>query len=152
MTKFNEILDEAERKSKLNFVNECWAGWREARQSTLSRITNYLFALNTGAIFASLAYVTSQKNATGIQLSIWLFSIGALLIILHATLDYYMCEKRFSTYRKNVESLYDNKLDWKVFVDRDKQRGNLERVLHLLGWSSGLSFFIGLFNGILQVG
>lgn len=152
MTKLNEILDEAERKSKLNFVNECWVGWREARQSTLSRITNYLFLLNTGALFASLAYVTSQKTATGILLSISLFSIGVLLIILHATLEYYMCQKYFSDYRKDVESLYDNKLDWEVFVDRNKQRVNFEWVLHLFGWGSGVSFFVGLLNGILQVG
>jgi len=61
MTKFNEITNETERRSKLNYVKELWTGWRQVRETTLTRINSYLFTLNAGALLASLTYVAAKK-------------------------------------------------------------------------------------------
>ena len=151
MTKLNEITDESERKSKLDFVDECWANWREGRQLTLGRITMYLFTLNTGALLAVLTYVAAKPNNKDIQLSIWLFSAGILCSVLHAALDYYMTEGYFSAYRKDVKKLYDNHMDWNAFVERNENRDKYDWLLHILGWSGAISFFVALINGILQL-
>jgi hypothetical protein len=50
MAKLNEISDSNERASKLSYIKEVWAFWREARVQALTRVTNYLFILNTGAL------------------------------------------------------------------------------------------------------
>jgi hypothetical protein len=151
MIKFNEIADPSERASKVNYVNELWANWRETRQQTLKRITNYLFVLNTGALLAALTYVATKQANSYIHVSIWLFSAGTLLIVLHATLDYYASENGFTSYRKNVEELFGNKIEWAVFVDRNEKRGSYDWLLHTLGWLSALLFFVGLVVGISQV-
>lgn len=71
--------------------------------------------------------------------------------VAHATLDYYVSESEFAKYKKNVESLYDNKLDWEVFVDRNEQTPPYDRLLHTLGWLGGIVFFIGMVGGVLQI-
>jgi len=151
MTKFNEITNESERRSKQNYVKESWTSWRETRLQTLTRITNYLFVLNTGALIASLTYVATKPTTSDIQLSIWLFSLGTLFSVLHATLDYYITENCFSAYQKDVEQLYSNQIDWEVFVDRNEKRATFDWLLHLLGWLGGLVFFAGLILGIQQI-
>ena len=132
MPKFNEITDPADRAAKINFVNELWANWREVRTQTLKRITNYLFVLNTGALLASLTYVAAKHANSYIHTSIWLFAGGTFLIVLHATLDYYVTENWFATYRSEKPVPYD-------------------RVLHTLGWFSGILFFAGLVLGVSQI-
>jgi len=151
MTKFNEIADESERRSKQNYVKESWTNWREIRLQTLTRITNYLFVLNTGALIAFLTYVAAKPTTSDIQLSIWLFSFGTFCSVMHATLDYYISENCFSSYQKDVEQLYSNQLDWEVFTDRNENRGTYDWLLHILGWAGGLVFFGGLILGVLQI-
>lgn len=151
MTKLTEIKDSSELSSKIKYVNQVWASWREARLQTLQRITNYLFVLNSGALLAALTYVAAKPANPSIQISIWMFSGGIFFSVAHATLDYYVSESEFSKYKKNVESLYDNKLDWKVFVDRNDQTPPYDRLLHTLGWLGGIVFFIGMVGGVLQI-
>jgi len=116
MTKLNEIIDDKERKVKLDFVEKCWENWSEIRKLTLGRITNYLFSLNAGALLVALTYVAAKSSNKDIQFSIWLLSVGILCSVLHAALDYYMTEGSFSAYRKDVKKLYDNQMDWHEFV------------------------------------
>lgn len=151
MTKFNEIADESERRSKQNYVKESWTNWREMRLQTLARITNYLFVLNTGALIASLTYVAAKPATSDIQLSILLFSFGTLFSVTHATLDYYISESCFSSFRKDVAQLFGNQLDWEVFTNRNENRGTYDWLLHTLGWAGGLVFFGGLILGVLQI-
>jgi len=151
MPKFNEITDPTDRAAKINYVNELWANWREVRIQTLKRITNYLFVLNTGALLASLTYVAAKQPNSYIHTSIWLFAGGTFLIVLHATLDYYVTENHFTTYRKNVNELFENKIEWVVFVDRHEKPVPYDRALHALGWLSGILFFAGLVLGVSQI-
>ena len=146
--KFNEIKDEVNRNAKIQYIKECWTGHRESELSTLSRITNYLFVLNSGALLASLAYVATKANTTGVNISIWLFSVGTLLISLHAVIDYYLCGRFFSLFTNDVDLFYKSEIDWEVLVDRNSQRGKNDWFLHLLGCLSGILFFSGRFNGI----
>ena len=120
MTKLNEITDPFIHESKINYVTEVWVGWREARLQTLNRITNYLFVLNTGALLAALTYVATKSANQDIQTSIWLFSAGIFCSTAHATLDYYLTEISFAGYKQDVDALYGNKLEWEVFVERNK--------------------------------
>ena len=151
MTKLNEFTNESDRQSKYNYIDECWTSWREIRQSTLSRITNYIFVLNTGALLASLTYVASKEANGNIELSIWLFSFGILCSVIHATCDYYIAEGCFITYQKDVEEVYSNKIDWEVFVDRNDNRIPKDWYMHLLGWAGAILFFSGLVIGISQI-
>lgn len=151
MAKLNEINDQSERASKANYINELWAFWREVRVQTLTRITNYLFVLNTGALLAALTYVASKSPNSSIQCSIWLFSAGIFFSVAHATLDYYLTESSFSSYRKDVDEFYESKIDWAVLVDRNEKRPLLDWLLHVLGWLGGIVFFVGLFLGISQI-
>jgi len=60
MPKLHEINDPNERAAKIDYINELWAFWREARVQTLTRITGYLFVLNTGALLGALTYVATK--------------------------------------------------------------------------------------------
>lgn len=151
MTKLNEIKDQALLDSKVRYVDEVWSSWRIARLQSLSRITNYLFVVNTGALLAALAYVAAKSANDGILTSIWLFVFGTFCSVLHATLDYYLTESSFSSYREDVASLYDGKLDWEVFVERNEHRPPADWLLHVVGWLGGLAFFVGLAYGLQQI-
>ena len=149
--KLNEITDPSQHQSINTYVTEAWESWNGYRLQTLSRITNYLFVLNTGALLAALTYVASKPINDGIQTSIWLFALGILFSVAHATLDYYFTETSFTAYRKNVEHLYKNELDWEKFVKRNENRPPLDWLLHCLGWAGGGVFFVGLVLGICQI-
>lgn len=151
MTKLNEIADEIERQSKFNYVDELWTAWREARESALKRITNYLFVLNTGALLASLTYLASKEVNGCIHIAIYLFSAGILCSVLHATIDYYISESSFSSYQKDVEETYSSKMDWEEFLERNDKRWPNDWYMHLLGWLGGLLFFIGLGIGVFSI-
>ena len=81
MTKLAEIKDASELSSKIKYVNQVWASWRETRLQTLQRMTNYLFVLNSGALLAALTYVAAKPANPSIQISIWLFSAGIFLVL-----------------------------------------------------------------------
>lgn len=98
----------------------------------------------------ALEAATKATNSF-INIAIWLFSAGILFSVLHATLDYYMTESWFNGYQKDVEKLFDNKIDWEVFVDRNESRVSHHWIMHLLGWLSGVTFFIGLVIGVCQL-
>lgn len=151
MTKLNQFKDQAEIEQKIQYVDEIWSAWRETRLQTLSRITNYLFILNTGALLAALTYVASKSANNGIHTSIWLFSVGIFCSVAHATLDYYLTENSFTSYRKDVKDFYESNLDWEVFVERNEDRPPLDWLLHIFGWSGGIVFFAGLIIGICQI-
>ena len=149
--KFNEITEPSERQSKVSYVNEIWDSWQDSRLQTLSRITNYLFILNTGALISTLTYVASKYVSNNIQISIWLFVSGIFFSVSHAALDYYLTESSFSAYRRDVEKLYENALEWKSFVNNNENRPPLDWLLHSLGWLGALVFFVGLVIGLCQI-
>jgi len=57
----------------------------------------------------------------------------------------------FTSYQRDVEELYSNKLDWDVFVDRNNNRVSYDWILYILGWTGALVFFGGLVIGVLQL-
>ncbi|MES2244319.1 MAG: hypothetical protein V4639_15715 [Pseudomonadota bacterium] len=151
MTKLNEISDPNERASKLNYIKELWAFWREVRVQSLTRITNYLFILNTGALLGSLTYVASKSPNSSIQCAIWLFAAGTLCSLVHATLDYYVIEASFSSYKKEVGEFYGNKIDWAFLVEKNEKGSKFDWLLHVVGWAGGILFIVGLLIGIPQI-
>lgn len=151
MTKWNEIGNSLEKQSKINFVDASWSNWYQTRQQTLSRITNYLFVLNTGGLIGSLTYVAS-KNANGdIQFTIKLFAFGILFSVLHAAVDYYSVEHGFSSYREKINLLYSNKLDWEELSKPHPIACKIECLLHFCGWVGAGLFFYGLYLGVNQI-
>jgi len=150
MTKFSEFKEQ-ERESKINIVDAYWISWREARQQALTRATNYLFVLNTGALLGALTYVAAKPAVADIKLSIWLFSVGVLFSVMHAGIDYYSIESGKAKHTNNVYELYSNELDWEVYLDRNKNNKCVDFVLHILGWAGGISFFSGLVIGVCQI-
>lgn len=151
MPKLNEISDPNDRASKLNYVKELWGFWREVRAQALTRITNYLFILNTGALLGSLTYVASKPHNSSIQCAIWLFAAGILCSLVHAALDYYATESSFSSYKKEVREFYENKIDWAILVEKSQTQPRFDWVLHLFGWAGGILFIVGLYIGITQI-
>lgn len=151
MPKFNEITDPADHAAKINYVNELWGNWREARTQTLKRLTHYLFVLNTGALLASLTYVAAKQANSYIHASIRMFAGGTFLMVLHATLDYYVTETHFTAYQKNVRELFKNKMERAVFVDHNEKPLPYSRLPHALGWLSGILFFAGLVLRVSQI-
>ncbi len=149
--KYSEIKDENIRRANIQYINECWTGHRDSRLSSLNRITNYLFVLNSGALLASLAYVATKSCTTGMINSIWMFSIGTFFISFHAAIDYYACQQFFNSYRIDVNLFYKNEIDWEVLVGKNNQRGKSDWYMHVLCWFSGVLFLIGLFNGIYNI-
>jgi hypothetical protein len=151
VAKLNEISDPNDRASKLNYVKELWGFWREVRAQALTRITNYLFILNTGALLGSLTYVASKQPNSSIQCAIWLFAAGTLCSLVHATLDYYSTESYFSSYRKEVGQFYENKIDWAALVEKNEKRPRFDWVLHVVGWAGGMFFIFGMLIGVPQI-
>jgi hypothetical protein len=151
MTKLSEVKDRSQHESKLEYVNEVWASWRASREQTLNRITNYLFALNTGALLTTLTYVATKSANGKIHVSIWLFALGIFFSVSHAALDYYFSEFSFKAYRSDVDDLYSDKLGWEEFVKKNESRPPCDWLLHTLGWLGGIAFFGGLVLGLCQI-
>lgn len=67
-------------------------------------------------------------------------------------IDYYSVEKYLSDYKTYVKNLYDNEMEWEDFVTKSSIRSKLlDRIFHLIGWASGISFIVAIINGIIQL-
>lgn len=102
-------------------------------------------------MLGALTYVATKSSNSSIQYSIWLFGIGTSFSLLHATLDYYITESSFSSYRKDVREFYENKIGWAVLVDRNQKRPGFDWLLRMLGWAGGIVFIVGLAIDIPQI-
>lgn len=150
--KFKEFTDPNERSAKANYVSSRWRDHQGIVNSALATIVNYLFVLNSGALAAALAaalaYLATKTAPINLYAPVWCFSLGLVFITVRAALDYYISVAHFGGFRKDIDLFYKNELDWAVILDRDNRRGNWDWLLHLLGWSSGIVFFVGMWIGV----
>lgn len=89
MTKSNDIEKQI-YQARREYINRSWKDWYESWRSGLSRITNYLFVLNTGALLVALTYIATNPPNSNIKISIFLFAAGIVFSLLHAGIDYYL--------------------------------------------------------------
>lgn len=146
--KLCEIKDPNEHSAKVNYVSSRWRDHQGMVNSALATIVNYLFVLNSGALAAALAYLATKTDPVNLRAPVWCFSLGLVFITVRAALDYYISVAHFGGFRKDTDLFYKNELDWAVMLDRDNRRGNWDWLLHLLGWSSGIVFFVGMWIGV----
>ena len=140
------IRDKQEWDRQQKTISDRWDSLSSWRSDSLKRVTNYLFILNSGALWSSLAYLTKPEIEMTILLrsAISYFGIGTILILVHATIDYYMSERSLHVVDKNLSEYYKDKLDWKVV--RKKIHADLKNDLciDIVGWGSGIAFVLGL--------
>lgn len=154
MTKFNEIKDLYDLNSKRNYSNEIRIFWRNCRDQTLTRVTNYLFILNSGALLAALTYVAAKMPNAEILCSIWLFAAGTFSCLAHAAIDYYLAEFCYSSYEDDLGKFLRNEIDWETLIDQEQKRSSnryIDWLLHFLGILSGAAFIFGAYIGISQI-
>jgi hypothetical protein len=151
MTKFSEF-NEPTRTSHIRLIEELWDFYRDMHAQGFDRIFGYIFVLNSGALLATLTYVATKNANDCIKASIWLFAVGIVSCIAHATIDYYVAEFTFSKYRKTVRAVYQDEIEWETYIEYvNHEDRKIEILLHLLGWTAGIAFLIGLFMGITQI-
>jgi hypothetical protein len=146
--KNSEITEQTFRSEKDEYIRSRWRGLQEVVGTTLTRIINYLFVLNSGGLLAALTYIAAKQKTEQIYAAICCFVVGIVFITSHAALDYYACDRQFRSFRSDIDSFVKNEIDWEVLVDRDDRRGTSEWLFHILGWLSGVAFLIGLYLGI----
>ena len=147
--KYHEMInDPALLKGRNDYIGARWGGLQSAVGSALSRVLNYLFVLNSGALLASLTYISTKQKTEILTVSIWCFVVGIIAILAHAALDYYATNSHFNAYREEVDSFYQSQLDWEEVLKKDNKRGSCECILHSLGWLSAGAFLLGLLLGV----
>jgi hypothetical protein len=149
--KYRDIQDANIRKARHDYIDSRWRGLQSVVSLSLTRILNYLFVLNSGGLLAALTYIATKTKTEKLYFSIWCFVAGVIFITVHATWDYYSCERHFQNWRKDVDVFFKSEIDWEVMIDRDDRHGSAEWLLHILGWASGVAFMIGLCVGIYSV-
>ena len=135
-----------------NYYSEKWDNDLKYRNSAWQRLTTYLFALNTGALIASLSYVTGAPENNIMFLPIWLFAIGTTLTLIHAAIDYYINEIDLDNFSKNLKKFYSNTITHQDFKDNIISNYSFyNKYLHWIGWISALLFLFGMFFGISNI-
>ena|SRR5664279_473819 len=131
------------------YVDSMWREFSDWRSSTLQRVLNYMFVLNSGALLACLTLVAAKDGALRfVRFPIWCFAAGTILVVIHAASDFYACERLFGKFRAEVSQFFKNEIDWEVLVDRNSQRMRSDWPWHVLGWISGIAFVSGLIVGL----
>ena len=107
--KYHEMINyPALLKGRNDYIGARWGGLQSAVGSALSRVLNYLFVLNSGALLASLTYISTKPKTENLTVSIWLFVVGIIAILAHAALDYYATNSHFNSYREEVASFFQS--------------------------------------------
>jgi hypothetical protein len=144
-------MQQQQRASSRAYIDSRWRDLSGTVESTKSTILNYLFVLNTGGLAAGLAYIATKQSNWQTTAAILCCAGGILAITLRGALDYYGCEWAFSKFREAVSDLYDGRVEWDEFLKRKLGRAWFDWVLHVLGWVSGVLFFVGLGFGIAGI-
>ena len=141
-------FDAQRQQHNQSYITSRWRGLAEVLNSGLKLIVNYLFVLNTGSLAAALTYVAAKGNTPALKMAIWFFFAGTILLTIRAAIDYYSSVSHFGNFIKNVDDYNSDKLDWEVFLDRDKRMPFWDYALHILGWLAGVACIVGLCVGI----
>lgn len=141
-------FDSPRQQHNQNYITSRWRGLADVLNSGLKLVVNYLFVLNTGSLAAALAYVAAKESTPALKTAIWFFFAGTISLTIRAAIDYYSSVSHFGKFLKNVEEYNSGKLDWEVFLDRDKRVEFWDYVLHILGWFAAIACIGGLFIGI----
>jgi len=150
--KYHEMFnDSAVFKGRNDYISARWGGLQCAVGSALSRVLNYLFVLNSGALLASLTYISTKPKTDILTVSIWCFVVGIIAILVHAAVDYYATDRHFNHYREDVDSFYQSQIDWEEMLKKDNKRSGCECLLHSLGWLSAGAFILGLLIGVCHL-
>ena len=141
-------LSESERTAAIAYAKENELFKLSIVTETKDRILGYIFGLNAGGLVAGAAYLSAKPSCPLIVTAIWLFAFGLLASVVRATLDYFACEKSRTEYSAEVRNLYADKTDWETFL-ASRDRKAVQWPYYALGYSSGVSFFLGVMIGIL---
>lgn len=151
MTKIGEMKP-TEFDLNYKYIEDLWELYRLSRVQALGRISSYIFILNSGALLASLTYISTKHSNCLINLAISLFALGVITCIAHATIDYYYCERLYFKFKKNVGLFLNSKMEWEDLTGDARQNSRaIDFVLHGLGWTGGIVFIIGLLIGLTQI-
>lgn len=149
--KYSELSDQ-ERDYVLTVINDSYNHSSKYRNSSWQRLTNFLFVLNTGALIATLAYVTGSTDRGIMQVPIWCFAIGTTFSLIHSAVDYYVNETDLSVLGTNIAKFYDNEISYKDFkLNTVSYLSMFNLSLQILGWGSSLLFLFGMFFGICNI-
>jgi hypothetical protein len=132
MAKFSEIGVETRNNYKAA-IDEFSDLIRSARQESWKRVMNYLFALNAGSLAGALTYVASRTATSDMLTAIKCFTVGIILLYLHAAIDYYQSEFRQKDFFSDLTKFYEDDLDWDIFIQRTLKRKSHQAVLHIIG-------------------
>jgi hypothetical protein len=112
---------------------------------------NWIFAVHGGGIAGLLAFAASKGSSCSIKIGLGAFALGLILIVVYAVCMYYYEVYHFSRFRKDVEELFNNTIDWTEFSKRENARPDKYCVCEFLAWSSGLCALVGIFTAFAAI-
>ena len=118
---------------------------------SVERLIKAFFICNGGGLVAVLSYWrVEQPHSCLLTASLLLFTTGLLLSLVLVGVDFLVCDTALQGYTNKSREYMDNKLDiegLKSFLDLGSDHC-LARLLHPLGWLSGIFFAVGTGIGI----
>jgi len=151
--KYRDVRDVNEWENQQQTISNRRESLSSWRSESLKRVTNYLFILNSGALWSSFAYLAKPEIGMTPLLrgSITYFAMGTVLILIHAATDYYMSEHSLRAVDNTLSEYYRNKLDWNVVQTKIYASPKNALCIEAAGWGSGVAFVLGLICAGLRI-
>ena len=145
MDEFQEVpppFDEAQ-------VRQVQLSWKERWGSVIdaqNQILNWLFAFQGAGLAGTLTYASSKAATYGIQVALFGFTVGLVLIVVYGAVFYYIERREFITFRRDARAFFAREIDWTEYSSRDADRPDHYISCEILAWSSGAFGALGLIS------
>ena len=133
------------------FIDVSWRNKWDGIMQSQNQVVNWVFAVHGGGIAGLLAFASSKGSSCSVKIGIGAFSFGLILIVVYGVCMFYLEAHHFSKFRKDVDELFTNTIDWTEFSRREEARPDRYTACELLAWGSGICALVGVLTAVVAI-
>ena len=145
----------AAREQGLAYVKERWQQLSDSGLQREAEALKYLMLVNGAPALPVLGLVGGRAAAgtpliRGAFVMLICFVLGVVLVGVLIAIRGYRIMWLFSKWRADVNSLYQDRLEWEQLVEQDSSRSTYLLAAHVMGWGAFLCFVVGALIGLVS--
>jgi hypothetical protein len=135
-------------------IDERFVLLRQYLEEAETKAIRFLISVNAGGAVTLLSFMGASESVRGlltIKIALSLFVTGIILCGILLAIAYHFQGKLFESYRKDIDSLRRDDIEWQEMIDRDCNRSEPPWYGVPIGYIAFGCFIVGSVLGLCQL-
>ena len=126
-------------------INRRWGQLYELEKEWSEKALKYLILTNSGGAIATLSFLGTAKELTGLgtKFALFLFVLGLIFAGITIAKTFHHMSGLLDKYIQGVENFYSDKMTWTALSDADKERAVTDYCDYIIPYLSFFCFIAG---------